>query len=176
MSYYFSVCTTEMYQQKHILFLLENYKDLGLPYPFPLTLSLIASPLLMERESFLCFNEDHEVIGAFSYIFGTGEMQYEDREVVQIQAVFIREEYRGSRVFLMALQFMTEYITFMGEDVREVRFWASDDVLLRRLFSKIADRVSSVDSAFGPLDEYHAPFAAWQAYASRFRHEPFFPS
>jgi len=171
---YFSICTTEMYQQKYMLFLLENYKDLNLPYPYPVTLSFIASPLLMTKESFLCFNDLDEVIGAFSYIYGTGEKQYEDRHVIQMQVVFFREEYRATRLFLQALQFMTEHIAYMGDDVREVRFWAPADDRLRRLFGKIADIVSSADSTFGLLDEYHARFSAWKSYAARFRHQPFF--
>ncbi|CAI8981476.1 N-acetyltransferase domain-containing protein [Brevibacillus sp. IT-7CA2] len=174
MDHYFSICSAEMYYEKYMAFLLENYDQLRMPYSFPVTLSFLASPVLMEGKAFLCFNDDDEVIGAFSYIYGTGENQYEDKHIVQIQVVYFLEQYRSSRLFLHALQYVTEYIAYMEEDVKEFRFWTSSDDSLRKLFSKIAERIASVETANGPLDEYRASFLAWQSYAAKFQHEPFF--
>jgi len=173
MSTYISVCSTEMYQQTYLSFLLEHYEQLCLPYSFPVSLSFLASPLLMDREAFLCFNDDDEVIGSFSYIYGTGENQYEDKHVIQVQVVFFREEYRVTRLFLQAIQFLIEHITDLEEDVRELRFWAPEDEKLRRLFSKISEKTASVDTVFGPIDEYRTTFSDLQAYAAKFRHEAF---
>lgn len=169
MGTYISVCSSEMYQQKYMEFLLEHYTQLNLPYSYPVTLSFLASPILMDRETFLCFNDDHEVIGAFSYIYGTGEHQYEDVHIIQIQVAFFLEEYRSTRLFLQAIQFLTDHITQLGENVQEIRFWTPADDYLRRLFHKIATKNASVDTSFGTLDEYQASFPAWQAYSTKFR-------
>ncbi|MFT9849466.1 hypothetical protein [Aneurinibacillus sp. REN35] len=174
MSYYFSICSSAMYQQKYLEFLLEHYNQLHLPYSFPVALSFIASPILMERESFLCFNEEHEVIGAFGYIYGTGENDYEDTHIIQMQIVFLQEEYHGTTVFLKGLQFLTQYLAQLDQEVTEFHFWAPADAYLRQLFTKIAQKVSSSETAFGTIDEYHASFSAWRTYAAKFRHEASF--
>lgn len=174
MSYYFSICSSEMYQQKYLEFLLEHYKQLHLPYPFPVSLSFIASPVLMERESFLCFNEEDEIIGAFGYIYGTGENEYEDTHIVQIQIAFLQEKYRRTKLFLKGLQFLTQYIAQLDKEVEEFRFWAPANSYLRGLFSKIAKREASSETAFGSIDEYRASFPAWHTYAAGFRHEAYF--
>ena len=177
MSYYFARCSTVMHEQKYVEFLLEHYQDLNLPYSFPISLSFIASPLLMEDEKgecFLCFSDQHEVIGALGYIYGTGENQYQDTHLIQIQIVYFREEYRKTTLFLHTLQFLIQYIAQLDREVKEFRFWtpANDD--LQRLFTKIADKINSLETAFGPLDEYHASFSHWYAYANKFRQETYF--
>jgi hypothetical protein len=174
MNTYISVCSTEMYQQTYMEFLLKHYAQLNLPYSYPVTLSFLASPIMMEREAFLCFNDEEEVVGAFSYIYGTGDNQYEDVHVIQIQVAFLLEDYRSTRLFLQALQFLTEYISHLGENVEELRFWTPADEKLRRLFGKIAENTASVDTSFGTLDEYRASFSSLQAYGAKFPHEPFF--
>jgi len=169
MSTYISVCSSEMYQQTYLSFLLEHYDRLGLPYSYPVALSFLSSPILMDREAFLCFNDEDEVIGAFSYIYGTGENQYEDKHVIQVQVVFILEKYRVTRLFLQAIQFLIEHITDLEEDVRELRFWTPANDRLRRLFSKFAEKIDSVDTVFGPIDEYRTAFSDLRAYAAKFR-------
>ncbi|USG63292.1 hypothetical protein NDK47_13945 [Brevibacillus ruminantium] len=174
MSYYFALCSSEMYQQKYLEFLLEHYHELHLPYAFPETFSYLASPVLMGKGCFLCFNDEYEVIGAFGFIFGTGEHEYTDTDIVQIQAVFILKHYRKSYLFLHSLQFFIQYLAQQRGEVREIRFWSPADEPLRRLFDKLAQRVASVQMEFGTLDEYRASFEAWQAYAAKFPVEKYF--
>ncbi|WP_400164408.1 hypothetical protein ACAF76_000515 [Brevibacillus sp. TJ4] len=168
---YFSVCSTESYQQKYIVFLLENYEQLRLPYPFSVSLSFLASPILLEREAILALNEEEEPVAAFSYIYGTGENNYQDKDIVQVQIAFISEPYRNTRLFLRGLQFLIEYIESLDEPVKEFRFWAPADDDCRTLFGKMATLSSSVDTVFGRIDEYRSSFAAWKDYAARFRYD-----
>lgn len=174
MNYYFAVCSTERYHQKYLEFLLEHYTQLNLPYSFPVSLSFIGSPVLLERQSFLCFNEEYEVIGALGYIHGTGENQYQDDHIVQIQTVFFVEEHRKTDMFIKGLQYLTQYIAQLNREVTELRFWTPTDDYLRRLFVKIAERTNSLNTSFGPIDEYRALFPAWHTYAHQFRHETYF--
>lgn len=175
MNEFITRCATEMYQQKYIEFLLEHYKRLKLPYSFSASLSFLSSPIMLkDGEAFLAFNGEYEVIGALGYICGTSEHQFEDREIIQFQSVYIKEEYRNPRLFLLGLQYVTQYIAQLKQEVKEVRFWAPADEGLRRLFDKITDSRASHETAFGGLDEYRASFSVWQAYASQFRHEVYF--
>jgi len=175
MGYYFSICVMESYQEKYVTFLLKHYEQLRLPYPFPVTLSFIASPLFMTKEAILCMDEEtDEMVGALGLIFGTGENQYQDRHIVQIQVVYIVEEHRRTRLFLELLQYLTQYITYVDEGVTELRFWTPKDEGLRRLFGKLAERTASRDTAFGMIDEYRGTFADWHAYAHKFRHISYF--
>lgn len=166
MNYYITRCATGMYEQKYIEFLLEHYKELNLPYSFPVGLSFISSPVLLKGEIFLAFNDDYEVIGALGYIHGTGENEYEDKEIVQIQAVYIVEEYRNTLLFIKGLQHIIQHIALTKQAVKEFRFWTAADDGMRRLCAKIADRRGTKD---GRIDEYVAPYSAWKKYASKFR-------
>jgi len=169
MSYYFSICSSEMYQQKYMELLLEHYEQLRLPYPFPVALSYIASPVLMRYESFLCFNEEGEVIGAFGCIFGTGEKEYEDTDIVQIQVVCFAEPYRGTLLFAKALSFFTEYLEQLDHEVTELRFWAPADDDLKKLFAKISRRTATANTEQGALDEYRCTYSEWTSQAAKAR-------
>ncbi|BAU28376.1 hypothetical protein DFP93_107157 [Aneurinibacillus soli] len=174
MDYYFQICATERYQEKYITFLLQHHKELNLPYPFPVLLSFMASPVLMQGEAVLCFNPDYEVIGALSYIYGTGDHNYQDTHIVQIQAVFLVDERRKTRLFLEGLQFLTQYIAQLDRKVTEFRFWTPAKRDLRRLFAKLAERTATRETDLGLIDEYRAPFSQWHTYGMRFRHESYF--
>lgn len=175
MSYYFVRCSTVMHEQQYVEFLLEHYQDLNLPYSFPVSLSFIASPLFTaEGGCFLCFNEENEVIGALGYIHGTGENQYEDTDIIQIQIIYFLEEHRKTTLFLQTLQFLIQHIVQSGKEVKEFRFWTPANDKLHRLLSKIADKTNSSETIFGPLDEYRASFSTWHAYANQFRQKAYF--
>ncbi|MFE5321150.1 hypothetical protein ACFQ88_20815 [Paenibacillus sp. NPDC056579] len=175
MGYYFSICSMERYQEKYIEFLLEHYSQLRLPYSFPVSLSFIASPVLMNKEAILCFDEENdEIVGAVGLIFGTGENHYQDTHVVQIQIAYIVKEHRSTRLFLEGLQFVTQYLAHLDEGVKELRFWAPADSTLRELFGKLAKRSASHETEFGALDEYYGTLADWQEYAAKFRQITYF--
>jgi len=170
-SYYFQVCSTEVYQERYILFLLQHYEDLQSPYPFPISLSYLASPILMRNEAIICFDEDHNVIGALGYIHGTGEHNYEDTHVIQIQSLYLLEPYRRSRLFLEGLRFLIQHLEqlYKPAPVSEIRFWAPSSPYLRRLLSKLATRTFPSHSEAGTIDEYYSTLAEWQLYSNRFR-------
>lgn len=175
MSYYFQICATERYQEKYISFLLEHYSALNLPYSFPVTLSYIASPVLMTEEAILFFDHNDELAGALGYIYGTGEEQYQDTDIVQLQTLFLLDKYRGTRLFLEGLQYLTQYLAQLDREITELRFWVpAHDSQLRRLCGKLAQRTASSETAFGMIDEYRVSLPQLQQYGARFRHECYF--
>jgi len=175
MSYYFSICSTYMYQHRYIDFLMENYSELKLPYDFPVTLGYLASPLLMEGGAFLCFDEQDELVGALGYIRGTGEKDYNDQHVIQIQVAYIVEKHRGTRLFKEGMAFLVQH---MEEDsalkglqpVEELRFWTSDLAHQGKLFTKFAEHIASTGRGQGLTHAYSASMKYLKAYLASFMH------
>jgi hypothetical protein len=170
MSYYFSVSATAVYQEQYIQFLLQHYKELCLPYPFPVTLSYLSSPLLMEGESVLCRNEDGETVGAVGYIHGTGEQDYEDTEVIQLQIVFLHHSCRGSRLLLRTAQFLAQHWSQLKQPPSEIRFWIPSAPTLLRLCSRFAKRFSET----ADLTEFRASFQDFKTFVLRYNHENYY--
>lgn len=165
----FSVCATAMYQAKYLDFMLKHYDDLGMPYPFMVSFGFIASPVLMEKEAILCLDEENEVVGALGYIFGTGEKQYEDKQVVQMQAVYLDKAFRGTRLFLKGLQFLLHHLKHQPVSVTELVFWTGQDPFMNRLAAKFASLESVTESEFGRLSAYRVPVPDLEAYLHKFR-------
>jgi len=173
MNGYFAVCLTEFYQHQYMKFLLENYKQLALPYPFPVALSFLASPVMLGADNgltILCFNDDDEVVGAIGALHGTGEHQYEDTHILQIQTVLLLEHYRKTRLLLRSFQFLLQYLEQSNKQVAEIRFWVPGNAEYKRLLLKVAELTQTA----GSLDEYRASLSAWQSYATKFRQEVYF--
>ncbi|MED4783699.1 hypothetical protein [Brevibacillus choshinensis] len=163
-----------MYMQKYLEFLLEHYRELNLPYSFPVTFSYIASPSFMGQEAILCYSDEYEIIGAISYITGTGENDYQDTHIVQIQIAYFLEPYRGTLLFLRAMQFLTQHLEQIPHEVKELRFWAPADDRLRPLFAKLAERTTTVETENGFLEEYRASFPDLHSLAARLRHDKYY--
>ncbi|MDF2835053.1 MAG: hypothetical protein K0Q63_693, partial [Paenibacillus sp.] len=158
-----------MYQRKYMDFLLEHYESLNMPYPFPISFNFIASPLLMEKSAvILCLDDDGEAVGAFSYIRGTGESNYENHDVLQVQVAYLVEALRGTVAFLHGLQFLSDYLEEEAGEVTELVFWSSPDAYLARLFGKFAERTSVQGTAAGDLFAYRATPGQLKAYLARF--------
>ncbi|OUS76354.1 hypothetical protein B1748_11760 [Paenibacillus sp. MY03] len=169
MYYTFSVSASHMYHRKYLDFLLSHYEGLGMPYSFPVSFNFIASPLLMEdSRCILCLDDDGEAVGALGYIRGTGEGDYEDRHILQLQVAYLVEKCRRTPVFLRGLQFLTEYLEEETEEVAELVFWTKQDAYLARLFGKFAERTSVSGTAAGDLYAYRVTLAQLKAYLGRF--------
>lgn len=164
----FAVCASVMYHKKYMDLLLAHYESLNLPYSFPVSFNFMASPLLMEDSAaFLCLDDDGEAIGAFGYIRGTGEGDYEDRDVLQVQVAFLLEPHRRTMAFVHGLQFLMNHIGEEAEEVAELRFWSPQDAYLARLFGKFAGRTSVQGTATGDLYAYRATTGQLKAYLAR---------
>lgn len=175
MNYYFSVCSTYMYHSTYMDFMLEHYTDLGLPYPFLEALGYIASPLLMGKEAILAFDEDDQLAGAFGYIHGTGERDYEDEQIIQIQSVYIKETHRCTGLFAQGLQFLLEHLALQEPAVEELRFWTPGSADHHKLFSKFATLIVNKSSgASSRIEEYRVSLEELKTYLDRFKKHSFF--
>lgn len=175
MPYEITRVTTFMYMQRYIEFVLDSYKRLNMPYPFTVALGYLASPVLMREEMFLAFDDEHRVVGCLSFIRGTAEADYQNREIVQLQVIYIEESYRSSTMLLGFLKMLVQYLNYKEEPVKELQFWTKDDAKLRQLVTKrLAIQPHSQQTVFGQLDFYTLPFPLLEEYISNFPQEQYF--
>ncbi|WP_020619973.1 hypothetical protein [Paenibacillus daejeonensis] len=168
MDYYIEACRSEHYMEKYMTLVLEHYEELNLPYTFPVALSFLSSPLLMNKKAFVCFANDYETVGAFGYIRGTADEKYTNRHIAQLQIVFIQKAHRGSRLFLEGMRCLAEHNAMEQEPIREFRFWVPTNLGLQRLLGKFATLVRTWDTENGLLDEYRMTSESLEAYVRRF--------
>lgn len=168
MSYYVQECKTEVYGQVYTTYLLNHYADLNLPYAFSVAFQFLTSPLLV-GSAFLCFNDRDEVVGAFGYIRGTGEKNYQDTHVAQLQIIYLSEAHRGGTLLGAALQSLMEQVEEQAEEIRQFHFWVPSNLSLHRLCSKLGEKKASWETHQGRIEEYHGNVADWKTYADRLR-------
>ncbi|OBR68082.1 hypothetical protein A7K91_07650 [Paenibacillus oryzae] len=166
MGYYVQECKTEFYGQVYATYLLSHYADLKLPYSFSMAFQFLTSPLLV-GSAFLCFNDQDEVVGAFGYIRGTGEKNYEDTHVAQLQIIHLSEAHRGGVLLGVALQGLMEQVREQAEEIRHFHFWVPSKLGLHRLCSKLGEKKATWETSQGEIEEYHGNAADWKAYADR---------
>lgn len=168
-------CSAFMYMQRYMEFILDNYSELNIPYPFNVSLSYLSSPILLDGEVFLALDDENEVIGAISYIYGTADQNYSNREVIQFQIAYLSKPYRTSSVFLLMLQLISQYLVYIEDSIEELRFWSKPDLYLERIVNKRMDcAIKHYESIYGSLHEYRIPFAIFQQYTSQFHQEKYY--
>ncbi|WDF51010.1 hypothetical protein PQ460_00725 [Paenibacillus sp. KACC 21273] len=165
MNYRIQACSNAVYQEQHMTFVLENYVPLHVPNTFLLTLGFTSAPILLEEECFIALDQHDEVIGAWSYLYGTEEYAYYNTEVIQIQSVILSAPYRKTRLFAQGLQHLVRHIDQSRRGVKEVRFWIAADPKLKRLCSKFAKPTSTLLTPQGIVEEYRVPFNQLYTYA-----------
>jgi len=164
-----------MYEQRYMEFVLDHYKQLNMPYPFSVSFSYLASPVLMDEEIFLALDDDHQTVGCLSFIRGTAENNYENRDVIQLQVVYIDPQYRGTKLLLELLQLMVQCLRYLEEPVNEIHFWTKDDPAIRSLITKrLAIIPQQHESIYGPLIAYVIPYELLEQYISAFRQVDYF--
>lgn len=158
-----------MYEQRYMEFVLDRYMQLNMPYPFSASFGYLASPVLMDEEIFLALDDDHQIVGCLSFIRGTAENNYENRDVIQLQVVYIEPEYRGSKLLLELLQLMVQCLRYLEDPVKELHFWTKDDSVIRSLVTKrLAIHPQQHQSVFGVLAAYSIPYELLEQYVSAF--------
>lgn len=165
MNYRIQACSNAVDQEQHMTFVLENYVPLHAPNTFLLTLGFTSAPILLEEECFISLDQHNEVIGAWSYVYGTEEYAYYNTEVIQIQSVILSPAYRKTRLFAQGLQHLVQHIDQSRKGVKEVRFWIAADSQLTRLCSKLAEHTSTLLTPQGRVKEYRVPFNQLCNYA-----------
>jgi hypothetical protein len=168
MSLEFRRIETETDHETYFRFLIEHHDQLKLPYPYAVKLSFISSPLLYGGSMLIYSGHPRRVIGAAGCVYGTGPNDYEDRQICQVETVFLQKTYRRSRVFLQGLQYLLNMILADNPAVETVQFWtAADDLELQRLFSKLSSLPDSSHTISNSLMLYSISFQELRNYCQR---------
>jgi len=168
MDFEFRPCTLELNYEAYVKFLLQHHDELNLPYSFAVKLSFISSPLLFGK-AMLIFNEEpYEIAGAAGFVYGTGNNQYEDRHVCQVEVAFLQQGYRRTSLFTQGLQALVNEMKAGNPDVEKVQFWTSpSNGELEKLFSKLSALPGSTRSVINGLAFYTVPFRELESYSTR---------
>ncbi|MCI3918857.1 hypothetical protein MO973_01250 [Paenibacillus sp. TRM 82003] len=151
-------------------YLIERHSDLQLPYSFPMKLSFISSPLMYGKAMLVVDEDEYVPVGAAGFVFGTGADGYVNREVIQLEVLYVEKEYRRGRLLLRFLQALVDNMKAEEPNVRHVQFWAAArEPEQIRLFAKIlALPGSRSHTAENGLTLYQADYSELEAYFRRF--------
>lgn len=175
MLYEITRVTTPMYMQRYVEFVLDGYEQLNMAYPFSVSLAYLASPVLMREEIFLAFDDEHQVVGCLSFIRGTAQYDYSNREIIQLQVLYIKPSCRCTRMLLSFMQMLVQYVHYKEEPVHELQFWTKQDRYIRSLIEKhFGIKPEPNDSVYGELDYYALPFTSVQSYVNQFSQQQYF--
>jgi len=167
-----------MDHEGYIKFILENHADLNLPYPFPVKLSFVCSPLVLGKAMLAIDEETYELVGAAGFVFGTGANDHQDRNVCQAEIAFLLPEYRRTSLFVRGLQALIQVAREENPGVEVFQFWApGEPAELTRLFSKFASLPGASLETVNGMTLYRVPFEGLEAYATRSRRtaKPLYP-
>jgi len=168
MPYFIRRCELEMDNLSYIRFLLRHHDQLNLPYSFAAKLSFISGPLLFGKALLVYSEEPYEVVGAAGFVYGTGADEFQDREVCQIEVVFLRKEARNALLFRNLMIELLHAMKEEGLDVRKVQFWAVEGhKAYGSMLSKLARLPDSQIKAVNELSLYSLSFQQLERYCER---------
>jgi hypothetical protein len=171
MDVHFRNCFYEMDHKAYMNYLLERHDELGLPYSFAMKLSFISSPLIYGKAILAVEQEQNEFIGAIGYVFGTGEDEYRDRQVAQLEVAYLEKPYRGSTLFARLLRATVDSIRQAEPSVNRLQFWAAPrEASFKRLVAKLMTLPGSASvTAENGLTLYQVDFRELETYCDRWR-------
>lgn len=141
--------------EDYFLFLMRHYEELGLPYDFEMTFSFIGNPLLAGNAIIVRESNTQAIVGAIGFVFGTGQDQFEDQTICQVETIYIDPEWRRKSLFLTLLYTFVSYLQRNHPQVQRIQFWsAADRHDLHRLFSKFSTLMKVNDKPFGKIGFY----------------------
>ncbi|HZG85590.1 hypothetical protein [Paenibacillus sp.] len=150
----------------YFLLLMGRYAELKLPYEFRVAFSFIGDPII-QGDALLVRDADGRTAGVLGFIFLDGE-DGTPAAVCQAEALYLREEVRGSAAFFRLLQAFSAYLAEQAPGAGTIRFWSpADRADLRRLFGKFCRLVKTNDKSYGRIDLFETSPARLEQYTSR---------
>ncbi|SDE44509.1 hypothetical protein SAMN02799630_03387 [Paenibacillus sp. UNCCL117] len=143
MKRYFMPCESDEDFARASSFMLEHRYDLH-PSFGTLDVVTLMYGYITEGHLLLAIGEGGALAGIAAYYQGTREQEFRDREVALVDMVIFGREHRGTRMFLMGLNYLIDHITEKHPEVTEIRLAAlASNGYLCRLYGKIMDRCGS---------------------------------
>ncbi|MEK8127617.1 hypothetical protein WMW72_06770 [Paenibacillus filicis] len=170
MTYECRPCELEIDFTSYVQFLIAHHAELNLPYSFAQKLSFVSSPLMFGKGLLIYEEELYRIVGAAGFVYGTGSHEYENRDVCQVETVFIENDHRHPFLFVRAMQELVRLMKAGNPDVRQVQFWTSADAgELDGLLAKFTALPGAARSEVQALAYYQIPFHELETFCGRFR-------
>ncbi|WP_438447013.1 GNAT family N-acetyltransferase [Gorillibacterium sp. sgz5001074] len=144
-----SGCTTDEELARVSRFMLKHKRELHPAFTTMEMVDLLYS--YMTHGRLICATEDDgRIVGAAAYYQGTPQQEFEDREVALVDVAIADRDYRGSRLFVKGLQYMTARILEEFPEVREFQIAAmAENVYLCRLYAKFTSSRHPREGLYG---------------------------
>ncbi|MBT2291866.1 hypothetical protein J7E73_22610 [Paenibacillus albidus] len=111
---------------------------------------LLLSAQFQHGEMLIALNEDHRVVGAAGYCYGTADQHFANKETVMVDRVYLDEDRRGSRLFVQGLQVLAELLEQSTVQVTNIQFYVPEqDMRICRLCDRFANRVLKLRTPAG---------------------------
>lgn len=109
------------------------------------------------------------VVGVGGFVLGLPENKFSNKEIAVLANTYFLEEYQGNRTFIRGLQVLAVQIRDAGPEVKEVQLpTAANNAYTNRLYGKIAERIETRETPYGPIHVYATSFEAFAGYCARF--------
>jgi len=165
----FEICSNTRQWSRFTDFYIEHRTQIISDYQLSHALTDVRNYMMHGRGAILKDGRDL-VIGIGSFVLGTEENRFQDKEIATLGNCYFTEDYRNNRTFLRGLQVLADQIQDANRDVRVVRIpTAADNDYTNRLYQKLATRQYSLDTCYGTYHVYSTPFSEFASYCNRFR-------
>ncbi|MNC48990.1 hypothetical protein D3C75_981390 [compost metagenome] len=169
MAVQFQLCQLDKDFDAYVKFLSRNYDELNLPYSYAMMLNFFASPLTMGKAMLASLEEPYTVVGAAGFVYGTSAKAYKDREICQIEVVYLLREYRTPMMFMRGLRALLREIRDGNPEVTTIQFWVSErHKSFKRLIARFSSLPGTVMEEKDGLMLYMVPFAELELFSRRF--------
>lgn len=145
--------STEQMKEDGVRFICRHAEDLGLPYKWSTTMSLLYKSLY-DSGFMIALDEARQVRGVLAYIFGTGKDQSADQTRVEIVLLYIDGEARSGTKLVQAIEALLERETELPQPIQEFEFYCPSTDANRRLFGHFATLRDTKMHPCGLLDCY----------------------
>jgi hypothetical protein len=164
----FEICAGNPEWSRFTDFYLEHRERIIPRYPVIAALQDVKHYVLHGRGAILT-DETGRTVGIGGFVLGLPETKFGQKEIAVLANAYFLEEYQGNRTFLRGLQVLAEQIRDAGPDVKEVRLpTAASNAYTNRLYGKIADRIRTQETPYGPINVYSTSYEAFADFCARF--------
>jgi len=164
----FEICETNDQWSKYTAFYITNRQRIIPGYKVSDALLDVKNCIRNGRGAILT-DESAEVIGIGSFVLGLENQRFEPKDIAVLGNSFFEERHQSNRTFIRGLQVLAEQIGEMNGDVKEVRIpTAAGNAYTNGLYRKIAGKVDTVDTQYGPFHVYSTTYEAFADFCNRF--------
>ncbi|MCM3568642.1 hypothetical protein [Neobacillus mesonae] len=155
MTYKFLIAKEDDLFEKYLFYMVKHRKSINSYF----TLQQIYLFLQSHRTNggaIVALDNAEDIIGAVGLVYGLPENVFQNKEIVRIELLHVKEEYRHTFLFYRGVKTVIRHLQDSKPTVKEIEFYIpSGQPQLSKLLNKIAPYKNSEQTNFGDEDYYH---------------------